>query len=140
MTTTIRTYSELIQIPTFKERYAYLKLQGVVGEETFGRDRYLNQMLYTSEEWRRFRREIIIRDNGCDLGCDGHDIRGKILIHHIEPLTVEDVVKRSSSIFDPDNVICVSMLTHNAIHYGDESLLITAPIERKPNDTCPWRR
>lgn len=135
----IKTYSELIKIPTYKERYQYLKLEGRVGIETFGYDRYLNQLLYTSTEWRRFRRDIIVRDNGCDLASEGYEIKGKILIHHIDPLTVEDVVKRSSKVFDPENAICVSMITHNAIHYGDESLLILSPIERKPNDTCPWR-
>lgn len=137
---TNKTYSELLSLSSFIDRYQYLKIGGKVGEATFGRDRYLNQILYTSNEWRCFRRDIIVRDNGCDLACEGYDIRGKILIHHINPITIDDVNKRSSKIFDPENVICVSLITHNAIHYGDESLLIQAPIERRKNDTCPWRR
>jgi len=136
----IKTYSELIKLPTFEERYKYLRLNGEVGEETFGYDRYLNQMLYKSEEWKSCRREIIIRDNGCDLGCEGFDIHGRILIHHINPIIVDDVIKRNPKIFDPENLILTSLNTHNAIHYGDESLLIIAPIERTKDDTCPWRR
>ena len=136
----IKTYSELIQLPTFIERYRYLKLGGVVGVETFGYDRYLNQMLYRTAEWKRFRNEIIVRDNGCDLACDGYEIYGKILVHHINPITVEDVLRRDPKIFDPENIISTTLDTHNAIHYGDESLLMLGPIERKPNDTCPWRR
>lgn len=136
----IKTYSEMILLPTFLERFKYLQLSGMVGAETFGFDRYLNQSLYRTSEWKRFRREIIIRDNGCDLGCDDRTIYGKILVHHINPVTVEDIVNRHSCVFDPDNVICVSHDTHNAIHYGDEDLLVLGPIERKPNDTCPWRR
>lgn len=136
----IRTYSELILLPTFLERYRYLRLGGMVGLETFGHDRYLNQALYTSDDWRHFRNEIIIRDNGCDLGCEGFDIHGRILIHHIEPVTVEDIIKRCKRIFDPDNVIAVSHRTHQAIHYGDENLLMLEPIERHKNDTCPWKK
>lgn len=136
----IRTYTELITIPTFKERFEYLKLGGKVGAETFGFDRYLNQILYQSAEWKLFRRDIIIRDNGCDLACEGYEIHGMILIHHINPLTIEDVVNRSYKIFDHDNVVCTILNTHNAIHYGDESLLVTEPIVRTPYDTCPWRR
>ena len=135
----IKCYSELMTLPTFIERYRYLKLGGSVGKETFGYDRYLNQALYRSPEWKRFRRDIIIRDNGCDLGCEGYDIVGKILIHHIEPITIEDVIKRNPRIFDPENTISTQLMTHNAIHYGDESLLITEPVVRKPNDTCPWK-
>ena len=126
-------------LPTFIERYRYLKLGGSVGKETFGYDRYLNQALYRSPEWKRFRRDIIIRDNGCDLGCEGYDIVGKILIHHIEPITIEDIIKRNPKIFDTENVISTQLMTHNAIHYGDERLLITEPVVRKPNDTCPWK-
>lgn len=137
---TIKTYSELITLPTFLDRYRYLRIGGAVGKETFGYDRYLNQMLYRTPEWKRFRNEIIIRDNGCDLAIDGYEIVGKILIHHINPITVEDVIRRNPMIFDPENVISVSHNTHNAIHYGDESLLITEPIIRTQNDTCPWRR
>lgn len=140
MTTNIRTYSELITIPTFTERFQYLKLGGQVGIETFGFDRYLNQTLYRSPEWKRFRREIIVRDNGCDLACEGYDIVGKILIHHINPLTIDDIIHRDSKIFDPENVICTILNTHNAIHYGDESLLVTEPITRTKYDTCPWKR
>lgn len=135
-----RTYSEVIMLPTFVERYRYLKIGGRVGSETFGYDRYLNQILYRTAEWKRFRNEIILRDNGCDLACEGYEIVGKILIHHINPITVEDVLQRDPKVFDPENVISTILNTHNAIHYGDESLLITEPIERKPNDTCPWKR
>ena len=138
-TTSIRTYSELITLPTFLDRFNYLKLGGLVGKETFGFDRYLNQTLYRSAEWKRFRREIIIRDNGMDLALDGYEIFGKIMVHHIDPLTIQDIIRRDPKIFDPENVICVSMNTHNAIHYGDESLLITEPIVRTKNDTCPWK-
>lgn len=136
----IKTYSEMILLPTFLERFKYLQIGGMVGAETFGFDRYLNQSLYRTAEWKRFRNEIIVRDNGCDLGCDDRTIYGKILVHHINPLTVEDIVNRHSCVFDPDNVICVSLDTHNAIHYGDEELLMLGPIERTKNDTCPWRR
>lgn len=136
----IKTYSELMTLSSFEDRYRYLKLDGVVGRETFGYDRYLNQILYTSDEWKAFRRKIIIRDNGCDLGCDGFEIPTRITIHHIDPITVDDVLKRHPKVFDPENVISVSHNTHMAIHYGDESLLITSPPERTANDTCPWRR
>lgn len=135
----IRTYSELITIPSFIERYRYLKLGGSVGKETFGFDRYLNQTLYRSPEWKRFRRDMILRDNGMDLACDEYEIIGKVLVHHIDPLTIQDVIRRDPKIFDSENVVCVSMNTHNAIHYGDESLLIIEPVVRTKNDTCPWR-
>lgn len=137
---TSKTYSELIAIPAYEDRFKYLQLQGAVGKDTFGYDRYLNQVLYNSREWKRFRNEIIIRDNGCDLAFEGYDIHGRILVHHINPITVDDVVNRNPLVFDPENVICVTHNTHNAIHYGDESLLITAPIERTRNDTCPWKK
>ena len=140
MMSTIKTYSELMSFDTFRDRFRYLKLDGVVGRETFGYDRYLNQILYNSYEWKRCRRDIIIRDNGCDLGCEGFDIHGVILIHHINPISVEDVLNRNPIVFDPENLISVSHNTHNAIHYSDESILITGPIERHKNDTCPWRR
>lgn len=136
----IKTYSELIRMPTFIQRYRYLKLNGAVGDETFGYDRYLNQVLYHSPEWKRFRREIIIRDNCCDLACEGYEIVGKVLIHHIEPITMRDIELRDQKLFDPENVISVTLNTHNAIHYGDESLLMIEPLVRKPNDTCPWKR
>lgn len=135
----IKTYSELITIPTFEERFEYLQLKGSVGKDTFGYDRYLNQVLYRSPEWKRLRNKIVIRDNGCDLACDGYDIYGKVLIHHLNPITVEDVLARSRKVFDPDNLVCVSHNTHNAIHYGDVDLLATGPIIRTKNDTCPWR-
>ena len=135
----IRTYSELITIPTFEERFKYLQLKGSVGKDTFGYDRYLNQVLYRSPEWKRLRNQIIIRDGGCDLACDGYDIYDKVLIHHLNPITVEDVLTRSRKVFDPDNLVCVSHNTHNAIHYGDVDLLVTGPIIRTKNDTCPWR-
>ena len=136
----IRTYSELITIPTFEERFEYLKLNGSVGLETFGHDQYLNQILYNSPEWRRFRPEIIVRDNGCDLACEGYEIFGKILIHHINPITAQDILNRNPKVFDPENVITTVHNTHNAIHYGDKNLLITEPIERSRNDTCPWKK
>ena len=135
----IRTYSELITITTFEERFEYLQLKGSVGKDTFGYDRYLNQVLYRSPEWKRLRNQIIIRDGGCDLACDGYDIYDKVLIHHLNPITVEDVLTRSRKVFDPDNLVCVSHNTHNAIHYGDVDLLVTGPIIRTKNDTCPWR-
>lgn len=138
--TSIRTYSELITIPTFEERYAYLKLSGKVGEETFGFDRYLNQIFYKSPEWRSIRNHVIIRDCGCDLGIEDREIPGRILVHHINPIHVEDITKRSEWILNPEYLICTSKNTHNAIHYGDDSLLITDPIERSKNDTCPWRQ
>ena len=135
----IKTYSELITIPTFEERFEYLQLKGSVGKDTFGYDRYLNQVLYSSPEWKRLRNQIIIRDGGCDLAFDGYDIYDKVLIHHLNPITVEDVLARSRKVFDPDNLVCVSHNTHNAIHYGDMDLLVTGPIIRTKNDTCPWR-
>lgn len=135
----IRTYSELIQLKTFEERFEYLKLDGIVGRETFGFDRYLNQMFYTSIEWKKFRRDIILRDNGCDLAIPGLDIVGKIFIHHLNPITKEDILNRTEYLMNPEFVICSSKLTHDAIHYGDSDLLPKGPIERKRNDTCPWR-
>lgn len=137
-----KTYSELITIPTFIERYRYLRIGGKVGAETFGFDRYLNQVLYNSYDWRRFRDKIIVRDRGCDLACPDYEVgEGTIiLVHHIDPLTMEDVLRRHPKIFDPENVISTTLNTHNAIHYGDESRLITEPITRTMNDTCPWRR
>lgn len=135
----IKSYSEMITLPTFEERFEYLRLDGFVGQETFGYDRYLNQILYNSPEWKKCRQKVIIRDNGCDLGCEGFEIQGRILIHHINPITLEDIHNRSPKIFDPDNLITTVHNTHNAIHYGDRNLLLIAPIERSRNDTCPWR-
>lgn len=135
----IKTYSEMITFPTFIERYRYLKLGDKVGEETFGFDRYLNQVFYTSKEWRDIRRHVILRDNGCDLGMPDREIAGAILIHHMNPITVEDIVKRSEFLLDPEYLVCTVKNTHNAIHYGDEDILFTDPIERRPNDMCPWK-
>ena len=136
----IKTYSELILLPTFEERYRYLRLGGRVGEETFGFDRYINQMFYKSDLWLPIRDKIIIRDNGCDLGVEGHDIHSRIIIHHMNPITKEDILNQSEFLLDPEYLICTRKSTHDAIHYGDESLLLTAPVERRPNDTCPWKR
>lgn len=135
----IRTYSELIQIPTFKERYEYLRLGGKVGEETFGFDRYLNQIFYKSPEWLSVRNYVISRDNGCDLAMPDREIRGKILIHHMNPITAEDILKRSDLLLNPEYLICTIKNTHDAIHYGDSDLLYSDPIVRSKNDTCPWR-
>ena len=136
----IRTYSELITIPTFAERYEYLRIGGKVGEETFGFDRYLNQVLYKSPEWRTIRDKIILRDNGCDLAMSDREIYGRIIVHHMNPITVEDIVRRSEYLFEPEYLICTTKSTHDAIHYGDASLLDIMPIERCKNDTCPWRQ
>lgn len=135
----VRTYSELSTLKTFKERYEYLRLDGIVGEETFGFDRYLNQVFYKSKEWEQIRREVIIRDNGFDLGIDGYDIRGKILVHHMNPLRAEDIVRRNDILLNPEYLITTVLATHNAIHYGDSNLSIFVPSERTQNDTCPWR-
>ena len=136
----IRTYSELITLPTFKERYKYLRLNGRVGEETFGFDRWLNQKFYKDPEWLRVRDEVIIRDNGCDLAMPDHEIHSRIIIHHMNPIRKEDILQRSQYLLDPEFLICTIKNTHDAIHYGDERLLITGPVERKQNDTCPWKR
>lgn len=135
----IRTYSELSKLSTFKERFDYLKLNGKVGEDTFGHSRFLNQDFYSSPEWRRTRRNIIVRDNGCDMGLDGYSIQGRIYVHHINPITVDDILERRPCLFDPENLICVSSMTHEAITYGIEDMLPTDPVIRRPNDTCPWR-
>lgn len=136
----IRTYSELITFPTFEERYRYLRLGGQVGEDTFGFDRYLNQIFYKSPEWLSLRDKVIIRDGGCDLGMPDREIHGKILVHHMNPITVNDIVRRSDFLLNPEYLICTYKITHDAIHYGDESLLMPNPIERSKNDTCPWRQ
>ena len=138
--TNIRTYSELITIPTFRGRYEYLKLKGLVGQETFGYDRYLNQVFYKSREWMDIRDYVIVRDNGCDLGIPGHEISERILIHHMNPITKEDILRRSEFLLDPEYLISTIKLTHDAIHYGDEHLLMDEPIARTKNDTCPWKR
>ena len=137
---TIRTYSELITLPTFEERYRYLRLGGKVGEDTFGFDRYLNQIFYRSKEWKDVRDEVIIRDLGCDLGIEGREIFGKILIHHMNPIRIDDIVKRSDFLLNPEYLICTIKSTHDAIHYGDESKLLIRFTERSANDTCPWKK
>lgn len=137
----IRTYSELITLQKFEERYEYLKLNGVVGEETFGFNRYLNQEFYQRDkEWLRIRDYVIIRDQGCDLGIEGREIRGKIIVHHMNPITKDDLLKRTEFLLNPEYLICTLKSTHDAIHYGDENLLMKGPVERKANDTCPWRK
>lgn len=146
----IRTYTELSKLKTFEERFLYLQLGGSVGEETFGFDRYFNQQFYTSREWKAIRDEVIIRDNGCDLGVEGYEIpdlfvkgkrvRPKIYIHHMNPITLRDLEARSEILLDPEYLILTTHPTHQAIHYGDTSLIVGAPIERSKNDTCPWRR
>ena len=138
--TMIRTYSELILLPSFEERFEYLRLDGRVGEDTFGFDRYLNQLFYRSYEWRKIRDHVIVRDNACDLAIEGYDIYGKILIHHMNPITARDIEHRTELLLNPEYLICVTHDTHNAIHYGDENLLIKTPIARTKNDTCPWKR
>ena len=137
--TNIRTYSELITIPTFEERFKYLKLDGRVGEETFGFDRYLNQVFYKSKEWKSIRDYVIARDNGCDLGVDGYEIFDRILIHHMNPIRKEDILRRSDVLLNPEYLITTVKNTHDAIHYGSEELLFKVPVERQKNDTCPWK-
>lgn len=135
----IRRYSELIRFETFEDRFGYLKLYGNVGETTFGFDRYLNQVLYTSPKWRQTRDEVLIRDNACDMALPDWPINGKIIVHHMNPLTIEDIENMVDDIFNIEYLVCVSHNTHQAIHYGDVSLLPKLPIERKPGDTCPWK-
>ena len=135
----IRTYSELILLPTFEERFKYLQLNGRVGDDTFGFDRYINQKFYRSSDWKRIRDQIIIRDNGCDLALEGYEIYGRILIHHMNPITVKDVELSTEYLMNPEYLVCVTHNTHNAIHYGDEKQIITGPIVRTKNDTCPWK-
>lgn len=137
----IRTYTELCSFKTFEERFEYLELGGTVGEETFGHDRYLNQMFYSSDLWKSVRRNIILRDNGFDLGVDGYEIRGLITVHHINPITIEDIVNHSSILIDPENLITTAFATtHKAIHYGNRDILPKDFVERTPFDTCPWKK
>lgn len=137
----IKTYSELITLPTFEQRYEYLRLDGIVGEETFGFDRYINQKFYHDPEWLRVRDKVIVRDNGCDLGVLGYEILyERIIIHHINPMRVEDVINRNPMLFDLENLICVTHNTHLAIHYGDKNLISKVPVERTKYDTCPWKQ
>ena len=135
----IRTYSELILLPTFEERFKYLQLNGRVGDDTFGFDRYINQNFYRSTEWKRIRDLIIMRDNGCDLALEGYEIYGRILIHHMNPITVKDVELSTEYLMNPEYLICVTHNTHNAIHYGDEKFINKSPVVRTKNDTCPWK-
>lgn len=139
MSEIIRTYSELSRLLTFRERYEYLRLQGLVGEETFGFDRYINQILYHSKDWRRVRDKVIIRDEGCDLGIPGRDINDRIIIHHMNPISIEDIRRRSDYLLNPNFLVATSHNTHLAIHYGDEDLLVQDEIVRFKNDTCPWK-
>ena len=136
----IRTYSELITFTTFNERFEYLKIGGKVGEVTFGYDRWLNQLFYKDPEWIKVRDYVIVRDNGCDLGISGREILSRIIIHHMNPITKDDIIRRSDFLLNPEYLITTMKRTHDAIHYGDEQLLLLDPVERHPNDTCPWRR
>ena len=136
----IRTYSELSMLTSFKDRFRYLKLDGAVGEATFGFDRYLNQLFYRSQQWRKIRDEVIVRDCGCDLGIEGYEIYKYAMIHHMNPITAKDIQDESEYLLNPEYLITTTQRTHNAIHYGDEYLLLTMPVERTQNDTCPWRR
>lgn len=137
----LRTYDELIRLGSFEERFAYLRLQGNVGRDTFGSDRYLNQLFYRSQEWKHIRNRVIARDNGCDLGVEGYEIHKgqRILIHHMNPLRIDDILDQTEYLMDPKYLITTTFRTHNAIHYSDESLLPILPKERTPNDTCPWK-
>lgn len=137
----IKTYKELSRLTTFMDRFNYLRLDGQVGKDTFGFDRIFNQRFYTSKEWRALRDFVILRDNGCDLGVEGHEIyKEKIIIHHLNPITLEDIETHSDFLMDPEYLITTVHLTHNAIHYGDDRLLMVAPIVRCANDMCPWKK
>lgn len=135
-----KSYLELITIPTFEERLKYLQTNSRIGDDTFGHGRFVNQALYSSKEWKQLRNHIIVRDNGCDLGLEGYEIAGRrILIHHINPITLDDIVNRNECVFNPDNLICVSHMTHNAIHYSSDTEVYQKPVVRSANDTCPWK-
>lgn len=136
----IRTYTELSRLTTFKERYQYLKLNGSVGTDTFGFDRYMNQNFYRSREWKSIRDQVIVRDCGCDLGVEGYEIRGRIYIHHMNPILLEDIENRTEFLLNPEYLITTTHNTHNAIHYGDENLITMEPVVRTKNDTCPWKQ
>lgn len=135
----IRTYSELIKLPTFEERFDYLSLNGKVGDETYGFDRWINQKFYRSSEWKQIRNDVIIRDSGCDLGILGREIVDHIIIHHMNPISINDIQYVTEYLLNPEFLICTSHVTHQAIHYGDKRSLISEPVDRKPNDTCPWK-
>lgn len=136
----LRSYSELSRLRTFDERFRYLLLAGSVGVETFGFDRYVNQRFYRSEEWKHVRNIVIARDNGCDLGIEGRDINGRVYVHHMNPMNLEQINDHMDLILDPEYLVCMTFATHNAIHYGDESYITLAPVERQPNDMCPWKQ
>lgn len=138
MTSKIRTYSELSQIETFEERFKYLALRGGVGQETFGFDRYINQMFYSSAEWKSIRQKVILRDNGCDLGVYGYEIHDRVYVHHMNPMEPDDVFEGNLSILDPEFLITTTHTTHNAIHYGDERQLPRKYVERRRGDTNLW--
>ena len=140
MTMMIRTYAELSEIESFEDRYRYLKLDGLVGKDTFGFDRYINQKFYRSKEWKDIRDHVIVRDNGCDLGIEGYEIYGRIYIHHMNPIMLQDIKYVTDYLLNPEYLITTTHRTHNAIHYGDEDLLFLSPIERSKNDTCPWKK
>lgn len=135
-----KSYSELIKIPSFEERFEYLKMDGQVGIETFGIDRYLNQMFYNSPEWKQVRRKVILRDNGCDLAHPDRPINGRIIIHHMNPITLEDILQKNPDIMNPEYLISTTHITHNGVHYGDKESIDKGIVERKPNDTCPWKQ
>ena len=138
---TIRTYTELSQLTTYEERFKYLSLNGKVGKDTFGFDRYLNQQLYKSQEWKNVRDQVIMRDNGCDLGMEDYDIFGTLHVHHMNPITAEDITNVSDYLLNPEYLICVSIDTHNAIHYGTRDYVERKKlVTRKPNDHCPWKK
>lgn len=138
----IKTYSELVTIPSFLERFRYLKLNGIVGQSIFGFDRYINQKFYRTSEWKKIRRQVILRDCGCDLGCEGYEIPSgvNIIVHHMNPMAIKDIVNKQEWILDPEFLICTTKRTHDALHYGDETLLYYEPVERTKGDTCPWQR
>lgn len=136
----IRTYKELCKLKTFEERYEYLRIKSIVGDKTFGYDRYLNQLLYSNPRWKKTRYEVIVRDDGCDLGMEGYRINTKILVHHMNPITIEDVEQDRDHVYDPEYLICTAFGTHNAIHFGNTASLPRVPKERSKNDTCPWRQ
>lgn len=136
----IRTYSELSQFKTFEDRYNYLRLEGIVCKETFGFDRYINQIFYKSKEWQSVRDFVIIRDNGCDLGVEDYEIHGRILIHHMNPISKKDLEEKRDYLLNPEYLIATTHSTHNAIHYGDSNLLSRNPVVRIKNDTCPWKQ
>ena len=137
--TLTRRYSEIRQLTNLKDRFEYLRIGGIVGDSTFGFNRYLNQTLYTTKRWRSVRDSVIIRDNGCDMGLEDYPIFGPVVIHHMNPMTIDDIVEGREWVFDPEYLICVSDRTHRAIHYGDENLLPKGLVQRSPDDTCPWK-